>query len=340
MLNYLFGLLVILMSSPLLASSVVVTAPINKTELTKTFTAAGEVVSVREVDIAMEVVGKLDWVAQVGTFVQEGQSLATLDTEKYELQLASHLAYIAQLKSEIEYAQRAVKRSEALSSKKSISEQALDDIRQPLILATLTLEKAEIDRQLLMLKLKQSHIKAPFDGQVVTRNKVEGAFVEQGDVILTFVDIHNKEVSAKLPVLQLAHLQQGKTKVTIHLTDHDISGSIKSVVQAGDEHSRLAEVRIISDALSSPISTPLQLTINSLYSRQIWAVPRDALVVKAGKSFVYQISHQGKAKRVEVNILNEKDKDTVMLEGDLIADEKVVVRGMESLSAGMDVVTL
>ncbi|MDK1290635.1 efflux RND transporter periplasmic adaptor subunit [Pseudoalteromonas umbrosa] len=322
------------------AQQSVKTSAVVSQKMARSFTSIAEVVTLQEVDIAMEVEGKLEWVAQVGAVVKQGELVARLDGRLYELQYASHLEYMEELALQRTFAQREVERKTRLHREKGLSEQELDDVKQKLALLTQQVKKAEVDKQLYQLNVQRSQVLAPFDGQVVTRKKVKGAFVEAGDALLTLVDIYNKEISAKVPVAKSAGLFTGNTQVIIDTPTGNITGQLKSVVQAGDEHSRLAEVRITAEQPLPPIAMPLNVTFTTQYDETVWQVPKDALISKNNQYFVYQVDENKLANKVVVQVQSDTGSHSLLVTGPLHADREVIVRGAEQVVMDKPVVKL
>jgi RND family efflux transporter MFP subunit len=321
-----------LFTTSVYAANPVTTEPIQRTVLHHEYTVAADIVSLREVNIAMELTGKLKWVSEVGAIVQKGQLLATLNDYEYQLKVDGHNVYIEQLQSEISFAEKAFHRNEVLLKTKGISESKADDIKQSLFSLRFLLKRAEIDRRIFELELSRAKIRAPFSGQVVYRTKVEGSFVEPGDKVLTFVDIENKEISVKLPVKKGFRLGENSSEVTINLPDGSVSGIIKSIVQAGDELSRMIEVRIITEHNLPPVSTPLKVTFLINKNTQVWKVPRDAIIFESGNYYVYQVSKELKAIKSKIKVLDDSNTDHLLVEGDLNREFDVITRGSELVS--------
>ncbi|WP_105166807.1 efflux RND transporter periplasmic adaptor subunit [Pseudoalteromonas sp. T1lg23B] len=322
------------------AQQPVKTSTIASQKIARSFHSIAEVVTLQEVDIAMEVEGKLEWVAQVGAMVKQGQPIARLDGRLYELQYASHVEYLEELALQRDFAKREVERKTRLHKENGLSEQELDDVKQRLALLTQQVKKAEVDKQLYQLNVQRSLVLAPFDGQVVTRKKVKGAFVEAGEALLTFVDIYNKEVRAKIPVAKSAELVNGNTTVTIELQTGQVEGQVKSVVQAGDEHSRLAEVRVTSQHSLPAIAMPLNVIFTTHYEDIVWQVPKDALLSNKNQYFIYQVDEHDQAKKVPVQVQSDTGNDNILVTGELHADREVIIRGAEQVVIGKPVIKL
>ncbi|QTL36862.1 efflux RND transporter periplasmic adaptor subunit [Pseudoalteromonas viridis] len=337
MLKLLLTFIAVAIVLPTHAAVPVKTALIQQTEEALQYRASAEVVSLRDVEIAAEVEGRVDWVAEVGSVLEKGAVLATIDPEQYQYALTSHLAYMEQLKSDIHFAQRALQRGERLLRDKVLAEQELDDIAQKLANARFALQQAEVDKRLLELKLARCKILAPFNGQVVVRHTVRGGYVEAGTTMLAFVDTDNKEVSAKLPVMSGAGLDLQRTQATLHVNGQVLPAKLKAIVQAGDEHSRLVEVRLTSEHSLPPISMPVEVQFSTPGNAQAWIVPRDAVLLAGEQHYVYQVSAQHQAHKVEIEVIGEHSLNNVLVKGALTKDRAVVVRGAEQLGDKQEV---
>lgn len=302
--------------------------------------AIAEVVSLREVDLATEIEGKVKWVAEVGKVVSQGELIAELNDQEHALKLKSHSVKIEKLKLDIEFAERERARLEKLSNHRSTSEQDLDVAKQKLANLKLALEEAYIDERLLQLNINRHRIVAPFDGQVVQRYKVSGAYLEKGERMLTLVDIGHPEISAKLPVDQVYSIQPDVTTVKVVGIGQTAEGQIKSVVKVGDELSRMVEVRILAPEFNSPIGAQISVVFKTKENRTVWKVPRDAVVLRQGGKFVYQVDENNQAIKIPVKVINNDEPDFVLVEADLHFNFAVIVRGAEMLSDKGEVVLI
>lgn len=87
--------------------------------------------------------------------------------------------------------------------------------------------------------------------------------------------------------------------------------------------------RIISATVSVPSAAP----------RNVIAVPRDALVLREDRTYVFKVSPKNVAERVNVRTGVESGT-LVEVRGKIAESERVVVRGAEGLEAGQKVRTV
>jgi hypothetical protein len=107
---------------------------------------------------------------------------------------------------------------------------------------------------------------------------------------------------------------------------------VRAIVPAGDARSQSFEVLVQAPAvegLLAPGNTvDVELPLGA--PQEQLAVPRDALVIRAEGVYVYRVNAQSKAERIVVKP-GLADGDWIGIEGDLKANDQVIVRGAELL---------
>ncbi len=333
-------LIISLMSMIAQAAQPVKVGQIEKADLFQEVKAIAEVVSLREVELATEIEGKVSWVAEVGKVVKKNELVAELDAEEHVLILQSHRIRMEQMQSDITFSERERRRLEKLSDQRSTSEQDLDNAKRKLASLTHSLEKARVDERLFQLNVRRNRIVAPFDGQIVLRHKVSGAYLEKGEKMLTIVDIHHPEISAKLPVEHIGVIQPDITTVKVIGAGRSVVGEIKSVVMVGDALSRMVEVRILAPELNIPIGSSVSVKFNTNGHKRVWKIPRDAVVLRQNEKFVYQIGENNRAIKTSIKVVNNDNPNYVLVEADLNVELSIVIRGAEMLAEDGEVVLI
>jgi multidrug efflux pump subunit AcrA (membrane-fusion protein) len=97
----------------------------------------------------------------------------------------------------------------------------------------------------------------------------------------------------------------------------------------------MVELRI---ALKDPwrVGAPVRVEIAPHNLRKVVTVPRDAVILRQGASYVMRVRADNTAERVAVNIGPGRENQ-VQIDGTLRAGDRVIIRGGERLEPGQTV---
>jgi RND family efflux transporter MFP subunit len=329
--------------TPLLAqqqmpAKVVQVADVSRTELAPTVAVPGTIYSRNEMQVTAGVAGQLTMVAEPGTIVEKGQTIASIEKSTLLLQRAEQEALLARAEINIRQLNSQLRRQSELQGKNLVSEFELEqtEANRDLALSDANITKVRI-RQIDDL-IRRADVRAPFTGVVISREHRAGEDVARGEVLAQITDLSNLEVRAFVPLKHLPRTSVGQS-LDVFATDEYHAGTIRSLVPTGDVRSQTFEARI--DLPSRAIGS---WTVGQLVSVAIpirakaleLTVPRDALVLRRNGSFVFRINEENKAERIEVQI-GDSAGDLIAISGPLSVGDRVAVRGAENLSEGADV---
>ena len=110
---------------------------------------------------------------------------------------------------------------------------------------------------------------------------------------------------------------------------------LRTVVSVGNEDLHVFELRLdIQQSL--PVGQTVRVTIPTAASREVLAVPRDALVLRGSGTAVFVIDNDGTARRATVSTGIGQD-GWIEVAGPVQAGDRVVIRGNERLRDGQSV---
>lgn len=295
---------------------------------------SGTVVSLNDSRIASEIEGVLTWLAEVGADVAAGDLIARIDPRLKQIEVKRAKANVARLRSDFDYRQRQLERTEELAAKNSASKTLLDEARaqrdqarHSLTDASAALERAEAD-------LARTEIRAPFAGHVTARLASVGEFVDVGEDVLRLVDTHRIEIALPASIALARFIKPGM-RVPVRSGSIEREHAVRTVVPVGDAVSRMVEVRLSAGDSEWLVGTPVQISLPSDDAVSTVAVPRDALVERGRQSYVYKVN-DGTAEQVTVQI-NAVVGLWVGVGGGISPGDQVIVRGAERLSPGQAV---
>jgi len=103
----------------------------------------GTVVSRTDSNIAAEVAGRINWMADVGDKIEKGDILAQLDDQRLQLTLKQNTANITQWQSRVDLLSRKVDRFASMALKNATSKDQLDENKTELEIARQELVQAQ-----------------------------------------------------------------------------------------------------------------------------------------------------------------------------------------------------
>jgi RND family efflux transporter MFP subunit len=319
-------------------AKVVQVAEVSRTELAPTVAVPGTIYSRNEVQVTAGVAGQLQMVAEPGTLIEKGQSIARIDDSTLRLQRAEQEALLERAEINIRQLNSQLRRQRELENESLVSEFELEqtEANRDLAVSDANIIKVRI-RQIDDL-IRRADVRAPFTGIVISRTHRAGEDVARGDVLAQMTDIQNLEVRAFVPLKHLPRTVVGQS-LDIFATDARYAGTIRSLVPTGDVRSQTFEARI-----DLPQSATANWTVGQLVSVAVpirarklaLTVPRDALVLRSNGTFVFRINDESKAEKIEVEI-GDSAGDMIAVSGALAEGDRVAIRGAENLTEGADV---
>jgi len=296
-----------------------------------TLQAPGTVVSRNDARISGEVGGTLAWIAEPGANVKRGETLARIDGERLALQLRDNEAAVKRLEAQLQLLHTQSTRLQTLGSN-VVSQSQLDEALSREHMAEQDVEQARVARDRARLDLNRATVRAPFDGIVAERLRQSGEFVDGGAPLLRLVNDRDLEVVARAPMTTADTVNAGAVAQLID-GEHKGSGKVRAVIPVGDERSRMVELRIALTDRSWRVGAPVRVEIAPQSLKAVVTVPRDAVILRQGASYVMRVKSDNTAERVAVNI-GPGYANNVQIDGLLQAGDRVVVRGAERLEPG------
>lgn len=295
----------------------------------------GTVVSRNDARIAAEVPGQLVWVAEVGQVLATGQVVARIDDAALQLQLKNDEAGIRRLEANRKYLEQQVERTRRLSEQQIVAASNLEQVTSQLATAEEELVAAQVARERTLFQVSRSEVRAPFAGKVVERLAQPGGYASVGNAVVRLVNVDQVEIRALAPLAIERWVRDG-IAVPIELAGEQIDGRVSRVIRVGDERSRMFEVRVEAKGRVPIIGAAVRVGLPNSGSREVIAVPRDALVLRSDSIYVFKIAEDGTAQRISVQT-GIGNSSLIEVIGDVAAGEKVVVRGAERLRPGQAV---
>lgn len=319
------------------ATAVPVTvSEVRAENITPTVPAAGTVFSRQAAQITAGLPAQIEWIAEPGDYVIQGQPVARFDCGLLELRREEQLAQVDREKVNLKSLVEEVSRLEKARLATSINQ--LERVRANRDLAASEIRVVEVRIRQTSKELERCTALAPFSGVVTRQERYQGEDVDRGDILLSMTDTLHLEVRASVPIRYLPRIRAGGN-AEIRMKEQRLQGTIRTAVPAADALSQTFEVRI-----DLPESAPVHVAAGQLVSVSLplaanaaLTVPRDSVVLRADGTYVMRIEQAGTARRVDIEVA-EAMGERVAVRGNLSPGDRIAVRGAESLSDGAAVV--
>lgn len=311
--------------------------PAKNIEIAPTMSVPGTVIGNYDSNISAELSGLIEQLVDVGDQVSQGGIIAKLDDKQIRLQLDEATAEILPIEARLDFYQKEAKRLEKLASQNNAAKNRLDEIlsNRDEMLGELAIKKSQLAR--IHDRLERTRIVAPFEGVVSERFKSEGEWVEAGDEIIRLINLEILEVQARIPATSVPYIQM-QDEIKVMNGRSEIITKVKTLVPVGDDVSRLYEIRLEAENPDWMIGQAVKVIIPIDFSRDVIAVPRDALVIRREGTVVYRINNKiAEVVHVETGISNDTLIEVI---GDIQPGDEVVTRGNERLQPGQQTIIM
>lgn len=302
----------------------------------------GTVTTARDAALSTQLQGLVaDVQVDAGDRVESGQTLLTLDATLAALSLQREAAALEEARTRLAEARRLRDEAQPLAERGSLpqSEYATRRAEADLAAAALARLKAQHAEQAEIVARHQ--VRAPFDGVIRRRLVAPGEWVTPGQAVLELVALDDLRVDVQVPQQRYRELQatQAASVLIDALPGQSLSGRIDARVEALDAQARSFLVRVAIDASPDTVVPGMSARVRFALpgAEQAVVIPRDALLrFPDGSSMVWVLDEKSSVRRQPVTLGAQRGERVVVLEG-LTADDRVIVRGNETLRSGQAV---
>ncbi|AZZ97598.1 efflux RND transporter periplasmic adaptor subunit [Pseudoalteromonas sp. R3] len=332
------------------AAQPVAVEPVSQGQLTSELAVNGTLHGKRDMVITAGVTGRLQYVAEPGLEVAEGDVLVRMDTLPLELEKARQQEMLKRARINLRFQQQELTRLKELAKTSSAAASQVDKVQNAHDLVRSDIALAQVELKVIEDKLNRATVKAPFAGTVSKRYHRAGRDVSRADELLNLVDIHQLEARLYVPVKYLSYLSVGQTlPVSAGNLDapQTASARISAVIPATDPRSQTFEVRAMLAQQNVPASKHLwavgqlvDVKVPLAASEQALLVNRDALILRKQGVHVVKIEDNNTAIQVPVTVGKGQGKLVAIApkpDHQLLAGDRVAVRGAERLTNGQEV---
>lgn len=158
-----------------------------------------------------------------GARIEAGAPIVLLEASRFELELRRAEASLSAARTVLEHAERELARGEQLLSRKAISTQQYDDLRNAVDRARDEVALAAVARDTARRNLEDTRITAPFTGSVDSIAVDVGDFVAPGTPVATLVDLSRVRIFAGVTAREAARLEAG---TVARVSFRDLGGDV------------------------------------------------------------------------------------------------------------------
>ena len=295
----------------------------------------GTVISRYDSRLASELAAKLTWIAEVGTSVSEGDTLARLEDFTFKIREMEAQGGVDREQARITFLESEMERLTKLSEKNLSAKSQLDRTVSDLAVARSNLTIARAQLGYAQIAMHITHVRAPFDGVVTERLRNLGERLNVADEVIRLVDPNSLEVVARAPLNMVNFIRKDDVLELSNDFRHG-EAAIRTIVPFGNPQSHMFEVRLDVDSDVWTVGESLRLSMPTAEAKEVLVVPRDALIIRREGTSIFKLKSD--ATVVQVNVVVGLGAGRfIEVFGDLAAGDEVIVRGAERLSDGMKV---
>jgi RND family efflux transporter MFP subunit len=293
----------------------------------------GTVVSRFDSRLASELDAKLVWIAEVGTEVEEGDTLARLEDITFKIREMEAESLVEREQARVTFLESELQRLQQLSERNLSAKSQLDQTVSDLAIAKSDQRIAEAQLGYAKIAMHITQVRAPFDGVVTERLRNIGERLNIADEVIRLVNPKSLEVVARAPLSTVNFIDKGAV-LSISNDYRDSDATIRTIVPFGNPQSHMFEVRLDADPALWTVGESVRLTMPTDEAQEVLAVPRDALILRREGTSVFKVTDQSTVSQVKV-VVGLGAGPMIEVFGDLVAGDEVVIRGAEGLSDGM-----
>lgn len=313
-------------------------------------TLAGTIQAVDQADLSFRVPGKVAQVmVEVGTQVQSGDTLATLDTTQLQLAVDSANAQKLRAQAVLGDAQSNYNAQKSLVKRGVISRISFENTAANLKSAAADADAAQAQLNKALRDLEYAILKAPFSGRISSRDVDPFTNISTGQAVFQMVKQGQRKAIVRVPLSLLRYINQEDSVEVLPLVKDELVDNETSRYQgiihqigATSEAGTAVPVKILlaDDAQSLRSGLPAEVRFNLSYQdTDHLTVPFTAIVpsdqADSGFLFRYDPDKQTISK-VAIQIINTRDNG-IEIKGSVAKGDLVVAAGSQFLHDGQQV---
>ena len=319
--------------------SVTVMVP-GRAEVARTITASGALAARRDQPVG--IAGEGGQVTRVGvdagTWVRQGQVLASIERSVQSQEAAQLAASVQVARADAALAQNEFERSQALVGRGFVSKADLDRKRATRDAATARVRVAQAQLSASRARIGRLDIRAPTSGLILARNVEVGQIVSPGSGALFRLAMGGEmEMRAQLSQQDLTAVRVGMpATITPIGTTQSLQGSVWQVSPVIDPQSRLGEVRVgipYSEAIRPGAFAEVKIVAGATTAP---VLPQSAVLSDSKGNYVYVVNSKNEVERRAIRTGTVTEAGVTIAAG-ITGQEAIVVTAGPFLNPGQKV---
>lgn len=310
---------------------------LERNEWPRTLGARGNIAAWQEAAVGAELAGYrvTEVLVNVGDVVKKGQTLARINAETVEADVAQVRAAVAEAEAVLAEAKTNADRSRDLAEKGFISPQAATQTATLEQTAAARLAAARAKLQAEEVRLAQTRVVAPDDGTISARTAAIGAQTQAGQELFRLIRGNRLEWRAEVPEAELGSLVPGMPATVRLPSGAEILGTVRTVAPTVDPLTRNAIVYV--DLPASP-ANPARAGMFArgdfdLGRTSALSLPQTAVVQREGFSYTFRVDADHRVAQTKVTV-GRRTGERVEITGGLEPLMAVVASGAGFLADG------
>jgi membrane fusion protein (multidrug efflux system) len=277
-----------------------------------------------EVDLCFEASGRITEILfKEGSFVEKDQLLAKVNDAKLQAQLKK-------LQAQLDLYNSKEFRQKSLLVQDAISQETYDE-------SNTLVEMTRADIELVKAQIRETELRAPFDGFIGLRQMSEGAYANPTTIVAKLTKISPLKMELSIPE---AYIDMVKTGDKILFTVDGDTLQYRAEVYATDSKIDMTTLSFTTRAYYPNLDRKIppgrfaHVILQLNYDKNGISVPSESVVPDLGEHIVYKVNNN-KAKKVQVEPGVRTESYVQVLKG-LSVGDTVVTTGILQLRDGID----
>jgi HlyD family secretion protein len=322
------------------AALTVATARPQPTDLAIKLSANGNIAAWQETIVGAEVNGLrlTDVRVNVGDIVKRGQILASFAPETINAELAQQRASVAEAEASLAEANANAARAKTLEASGALSAQQINQYTTAAKTAEARLAAARAVATSAQIRLKNTRVLAPDDGVISARAATVGSIVQAGQEMFRLIRNNRLEWRAELTSTELDKISIGQQVNVVTPAGTSVPGRVRMVAPTVDPQTRqaLVYVDLINEKKDPNFPAKAGMYAKgefALGTSNALTVPSQAVVVRDGFSFVFEVKPDKRVAQRKVTVGRRTVDRTEVLNG-VTAETSIVASGAGFLNDG------
>jgi len=322
-----------------IAAEIIVNILTVKTDfIEKTIAGKGSLSSKEKAVISPKQGGKIAKIFNdEGDAVKKGRIVAELEKEYILLSRKQAQANLERVNAEYQRSMEDLARLKNLLDKESIPRQKYDHAEAEFNILKANIKIANATLENVETQLRDADIIAPIDGIITSKLKNVGDMASIDKPIFTIEKLDKLEFKIDYPGSEINNIKIG-TPVRISIEgfeNKNIDCAINKISPVLNEQSRTVELIVYIDNSSRNFKPGMFGIYEMILQKKtdIIKIPKDVIVERTGKKFVFKVSADNLALPVEIETGIEQNNFVEIIKG-LNSGDNIVVSGQNLLNGG------